>query len=258
VTPPVFLVLTSALAEARADSIVRISGPEGRHAATVRRLAPGEAVTLVDGEGRWAAGTVASVPDRETVDVTIGDVTLDAEPSPRVVVVQALAKGDRGERAVELLTEVGVDAIVPWSAARCVAAWRGDRAERGHRRWVDAAMAAAKQSRRTRFPLVEPLTTTADVLDRVRAAQYAIVLDETAGSYLAHHPLPDAGEALVIVGPEGGLTDEERAAFVAAGAVPVRLGPSVLRTSSAGMAAVAALLATTPRWAPTASDGMGG
>ena len=257
-TPPVFLVPSTELAAASAGSIVRVSGPEGRHAATVRRLAPGEAVTLVDGEGRSASGTISAVPDKSTVDVAVESVSFEPEASPRVVVVQALPKGDRGELAVELLTEVGVDAIVPWSAARCGAAWRGDRGERGHRRWSDAAIAAGKQSRRTRFPVVEALASTTEVVERIRAAAYAVILDESAREALASRPLPANGEALVIVGPEGGVTDEERAAFAAAGAVPVRLGPSVLRTSSAGMAAVAALLAASPRWAPTPSEGMEG
>jgi 16S rRNA (uracil1498-N3)-methyltransferase len=164
------------------------------------------------------------------------------------VVVQALPKGDRGEAAVELLTEVGVDVIIPWAAANCVAQWKADRVDRGHRRWLDAAHAAAKQSRRARFPQVEALATTSDVVSRVRSAACAVVLHETAESSISSVSAPHSGDLVVIVGPEGGISDEERAAFVAAGATTVRLGPSVLRTSSAGIAAVAALMAPTGRW----------
>ena len=257
-TAPVFVVRAAALAGAGAGSLVRLDGPEGRHAVAVRRLAPGEPVDLVDGEGTRARGTVAAVVDRQALDVEVSAVTSDAAPDPAVVVVQALPKGDRGELAVELLTEVGVDEIVPWSASACVTRWRPDRLERAHRRWVDAAHAAAKQSRRTRFPVVAPLASTAEVAARVSGAALAVVLHESSTTPLSAVSMPESGEVLVIVGPEGGITAAELDALVAAGARSVRLGPTVLRTSSAGMAAAAVLMAPSPRWAVQDGDGMEG
>jgi 16S rRNA (uracil1498-N3)-methyltransferase len=159
---------------------------------------------------------------------------------------------------VELLTEVGVDVIVPWSAANCVTQWRGDRVERAHRRWADAAHAAAKQARRARFPEVAPLASTADVIGLVQHAALALVLHEGAERAIGDVAAPDAGDLVLVVGPEGGLAPAERTDLVAAGAAEVRLGPSVLRTSSAGIAAVAALLAPTPRWGVRGTSGMGG
>ena len=249
-TPPVFALEPDDLATATVGSVVRISGPEGRHAVTVLRMAPGEPADAVDGCGRRVSGQVRQIVDRQTMDIDV--LTVDDEPLPRVsvTVVQALPKGERGELAVELLTEIGVDSIIPWAAANCMAHWRGDRAERSWRRWSDAARASAKQSRRARFPDVERLASTGDVLVRIPAAM-ALVLHESATTSIGSVTPPDDGELLLIVGPEGGLSPDELTAFTNAGARPVRLGPSVLRTSSAGIAAVAALMAGSPRWAVT-------
>jgi 16S rRNA (uracil1498-N3)-methyltransferase len=249
VTAPVFVVPATALAAASVGDVVRLDGAEGRHAVAVRRLAVGEELDLVDGVGRRVRGTIASVLDKQSLDVAVVTVHDEPPPEPLVVVVQALPKGDRGELAVELLTEIGVDVIVPWAAANCVTQWKGDRVERAHRRWADAAQAAAKQARRARFPVVEPCASTADVLTRIGQATTALVLHEEAMTSIADVAAPGAGDLLLVVGPEGGLTPAERESFGSAGAREVRLGPSVLRTSSAGITAVAALLAPTPRWA---------
>jgi 16S rRNA (uracil1498-N3)-methyltransferase len=256
VTAPVFVVDPEALATATAGDVVRLDGPEGRHAATVRRLRVGEPLHLVDGNGRRARGVVGAIVGRDGVDVVLDDVADEPTPEPRIVVVQALPKGERGELAVELLTEIGADVIVPWSAAACVAVWKGERATRGRGKWHDTAVAAAKQARRARFPVVAPLATTADVVERIRSATAALVLDEQADRPLASVPLPEDGDLVIVVGPEGGLTAPERAEFEAVGAMGVRLGPTVLRTSSAGLAAVAALLARSPRWAVAADERM--
>ncbi len=247
-TAPVFIVPEADLATATVGSIVRVSGPEGRHAITVRRLTAGESVALVDGTGRRASGAVAAVVDRQTFDVDVTAIETETAPQPRLVVVQALPKGERGELAVELLTEVGVDVIVPWAAANCVTQWRPDRTERAHRRWDDAAMAAAKQARRARFPVVEALASTADVVARIGLAAQALVLHESATAPIGAVRIVPAGDLVLVIGPEGGLTSVEIAAFADAGATAVRLGPSVLRTSSAGMAAASVVLASSGRW----------
>ncbi len=176
---------------------------------------------------------------------------MSPEPEPRLTVVQALPKGDRGELAVEVLTEIGVATIVPWAASRSVAVWRGERADRSLARWRATAREAAKQSRRAWFPRVEPLATTQDVCALVGGADLAVVLHEDAATPLASVTVPARGSVVVVVGPEGGLTGDEVAAFTASGADAVHLGAEVLRTSTAGVVAVAALLARTPRWAGT-------
>ncbi|MDP1876111.1 MAG: 16S rRNA (uracil(1498)-N(3))-methyltransferase [Actinomycetota bacterium] len=247
-TPPVFVVAPGELVSAVAGSCVRVTGSEARHAVTVMRVSAGERVQLVDGQGVRATGTVVRSPDRQALDVEVIAVTSEVAPSLRLTAVQALAKGERGELAVEQLTEIGADEIVPWAAAASVVQWRADRVERSRQRWVDAAMAAAKQSRRARFPVIAPLASTDDVLARVRTATVALVLHESARHALADVAVPQQGEVLLVVGPEGGITPVELTAFLDAGATAVRLGPTVLRTSSAGMVAAGIVLAASPRW----------
>jgi 16S rRNA (uracil1498-N3)-methyltransferase len=235
------------LAGVSPGSVVTVEGDEAHHAVVVRRLRVGEQVTLADGLGLVATGEVSATSKR-SFDVRVTGVGEAPEPSPSVTVVQALPKGDRGELAVEVLTEIGVQQIVPWAASRSVAVWKGERAAKSHAKWQSTAREAAKQARRAWHPVVTPLVTTSDVRALVGGADLAVVLHEAATEPLGAIAVPDVGEILVVVGPEGGLTDDEVAGFVAAGAVAVRLGDEVLRTSTAGVAAVAALLAQTGRW----------
>ncbi|MGQ0626320.1 MAG: 16S rRNA (uracil(1498)-N(3))-methyltransferase [Sporichthyaceae bacterium] len=226
---------------------VRIDGPEGRHASRVRRLRVGEQVDVADGAGALARCRVTVVePDAVTLEVM--DHQIVPEPALRFVVVQALPKADRGELAVEMLTEVGVEEIVPWAAARCVTVWKGERAVRGAERWAAHAREAAKQARRPRVPRVAPVITTPGLLALVQSASLALVLHEQATEPLASVALPAAGVVLVVVGPEGGIDTAELTALVAAGGRAVRLGAEVLRTSTAGVAAVCVLSAR-GRWA---------
>jgi 16S rRNA (uracil1498-N3)-methyltransferase len=226
---------------------VEVTGDEAHHAVAVRRLRVGEQVVLTDGAGTSALGEVASTGKRVFV-VTVTAVSCVEPPEPAVTVVQALPKGDRGELAVEMLTEVGVTTVVPWAASRSVAVWRGERAAKSHAKWSATAREAAKQARRAWFPTVTPLATTDEVAALLVAADLAVVLHEEASEPVAHLDVPASGSIVVVVGPEGGLSEDELAAFAAAGVRPVRLGAEVLRTSTAGVAAVAALLARTPRW----------
>jgi 16S rRNA (uracil1498-N3)-methyltransferase len=228
-------------------SEVEVEGDEAHHAVAVRRLRVGESVVLTDGAGTSVVGEVASTGKRRFA-VTVASVDRVAEPEPSVVVVQALPKGDRGELAVEVLTEIGVARIVPWAASRSVAVWKAERADKALARWRATAREAAKQSRRAWLPEVTPLASTADAVGLVAAADLAVVLHEGAAVSLTSVEVPAGGRVVVVVGPEGGLSEEEVAAFADAGGVAVRLGAEVLRTSTAGVAAVAALLSRTPRW----------
>jgi 16S rRNA (uracil1498-N3)-methyltransferase len=237
-TAPLFFVDATAL---DADPIV-IDGAEGRHAADVRRLRVGEPVDVGDGVGRVAHGVVATVKKGSiTVDVQVRDVV--PQPSPRFVVVQALAKGGRDLDAVEAMTEVGVDEIVAWSAERSVAT----PTDKTLSRWSATAREAAKQSRRAWMPHVDGPMSTADVCRRLSRAALAVVLHEEAPTSLASLPLPASGDVVLVVGPEGGISAAEVAQLESAGATICRLGGSVLRTSTAGVAALSVLNAVT-RW----------
>jgi 16S rRNA (uracil1498-N3)-methyltransferase len=242
---PVHLV--PALDGVRAGSTVEVTGDEAHHAVAVRRLQVGERVVLTDGEGTSVIGEVAATGKR-VFSVTVSSVSVEEPASPSLVVVQALPKGERGELAVEVLTEIGVARIVPWAAARSVAVWRGERAAKSHAKWVATAREAAKQARRAVFPVVTPLATTSEVVSMLGEADLAVVLHEEGTVSFASLEVPSAGTVVVVVGPEGGIAPEELAAFEAAGVRAVRLGAEVLRTSTAGVAACAALLARTPRW----------
>lgn len=227
---------------------VALTGDEGRHAVTVRRTRVGEQLELTDGRGTRALVEVSST-GKGTLSAVVRSTAVEAAATPMLTVVQAIPKGDRGELAVEVLTEVGADRIVPWAAARCVAVWKGDRAARSLSRWRNTASAAARQSRRAHWPVVAEAATTADVVTLVSEADVAVVLHEDGGAGVSGIDVSGATSVLLVVGPEGGLTDEEVATFRDAGAHVVRLGASVLRTSTAGVAGAAALLSRTPRWA---------
>ncbi len=239
---PLFLVDTLPAGET-----FRLDGPEGRHAADVLRLQPGERLLLGDGDGGVVECEVTAAP-RGALDVRVLARRDTPAPAVRFVVAQGLAKGDRGELAVQAMTEVGVDEVVPWQAARSVVQWRGDRGARSHQRWVSVAREAGKQSRRPRLPVVTGPASTTAVTRRVAQASASFVLHEEAAEPLAAVGLPAAGEVFLVVGPEGGVAPEELTAFAAAGAVAVRLGDTVLRTSTAGVAALAVLNARTGRW----------
>lgn len=223
-----------------------LDGAEGRHAARVRRLAPGEALRVTDGRGSVADCLVAEVRADGLLLAVLGRHA-EPPPVPRLVVIQALPKGARAELAVELLTELGVDEIVPWAASRSIVQWRDGRADTALERWRRTAAEAAKQSRRAWVPTVSAPASTAQVAARL-AGVTGLILDGDAAVSVATVELSPAPEVAVVVGPEGGIAAEEVAAFAAAGAAPVRLGALVLRTSTAGAAALAALSVRLGRW----------
>ncbi|MGY1580441.1 16S rRNA (uracil(1498)-N(3))-methyltransferase [Streptomyces sp. MN13] len=228
-----------------------LDGPEGRHAVSVKRLRPGEDVILTDGAGTWADCVVLDTEGKDRLIVRMDSVSEEPPEQPRITVVQALPKGDRGELAVETMTEVGVDAIVPWQAARCITQWKGDRGQKSLAKWRATAREAGKQSRRVRFPEVAEAATTKQVAALLARADFAAVLHsdfEYGSEPLATAELPAQGEIVLVVGPEGGVAADELELFRQAGAKAYVLGRSVLRTSTAGTAAAALLLGRTGRW----------
>ena len=220
---------------------VLLDGPEGRHAAVVRRLRVGERVQLTDGAGRAVRGPVVAV-GKQSITVEVASVITEEAPAVRFVVAQALAKGDRGELAVELLTEVGVTEILPWHASRSIVRWSGERGEKGLARWRSTAREAAKQSRRLWSPDVSAPVTTRALAARVAGADVALLLHEEASVPLAEVELPAAGEVLLVVGPEGGIAPDELVTLTEAGGRPTLLTPHVLRTSTAGVVGCAGLM----------------
>jgi len=240
--------LLSTPTDAQPGDAVALTGAEAHHAVAVRRVRVGEEVTVGDGRGTWLTAECEAVSPREVV-VRITGRTVTAAPTPRVVLAQALAKGDRDELAVQAATELGVDEILPWQAARSVSRWDAAKAEKGRARWAAIAREAAKQAHRAWLPDVAPLGTATTLAD-MAAASRVVVLEPAAATALTDIELDsdDVRDVILVVGPEGGIAPEELAQFERAGAALVRLGDTVLRTSTAGPAALAVVSAALGRW----------
>jgi len=240
---PVFLI--DAAIELIVGSTVRLDGDEGRHAAVVRRITVGEVVDLCNGQGSRATGTVAAV-SKDLLEVHLDAVTVEQRTALTITAVQALAKGDRAELAVEMLTEVGVDVIVPWRADHSVVKW--DNTAKALDKWRRTVREATKQSRRSFIPIVTDLHSTEQILEAIKAADLALILHESATSPLAQVNIPAAGDVLIVIGPEGGISPLELQAFAQEGAHIVRMGSSVMRTSTAGAVAAGVILSRTSGW----------
>ncbi|PRA79968.1 16S rRNA (uracil(1498)-N(3))-methyltransferase [Microbacterium sp. MYb66] len=238
-----FLVESSS--DAGVGDLVSLTGAEAKHAAVVRRLRVGEAVTVGDGAGVWLVGLAEEVSPAR-VDVRISERVEHPAPAPRIVLVQALAKGDRDELAVQAACELGVDEIVPWQASRSVSRWEGPKAVKGRERWASIVREAAKQAHRAWIPEVVAAVSTKQLAERA-GSQRVLLLDPTASVRLSEIE-PDARDLVLVVGPEGGISDEELDRLTAAGAERVLLGETVLRTSTAGPAAIAVLSVALGRW----------
>ncbi len=256
---PVFFTAPGTLDLQVPGSTFVLGGAEARHAVTVKRLAVGERVDIADGAGKRLTGTVtAAAPGELTVECN--GLSAEARPDVRLVLVQALAKGDRDELAAETATELGIDAVIPWQSERSIVRWKAERAAKAHAKWQSVVTAAAKQARRAWIPEVRPLADGAALQQAVAAAGLAVILHEDAvrplrqvlESWQAGRPAPDgagrAGEVLLIVGPEGGISPREVTRLCDAGAVTALLGHHVLRSSTAGPAATVLASDVLGRW----------
>lgn len=235
-------------------AVVSVRGAEAKHAVTVSRIRPGEQLLLGNGAGLMLSGTVLQASAGE-LTLEVVEATVAEAPAPRILLVQALAKGDRDELAIQAATELGVDGVVPWAAARSVSRWEGAKVQKGRERWSSIVREASKQSIRPWLPVVEELASTKALAARA-ATTRMLLLEPTAGARLTELVLDgangsDSGPAediLMVVGPEGGIAPSELDLLQSAGATPVRLGTTVLRTSTAGPAALVILNQALGRW----------
>ncbi|MGR0320401.1 16S rRNA (uracil(1498)-N(3))-methyltransferase [Agromyces sp. ZXT2-3] len=240
-----YLDETLELASTAPGDAIELGGDEARHAVTVSRLRVGEVVSIGDGRGRVVRGPVTAAEPRR-LEIEVETVSDEPEASPRITLVQALAKGDRDELAVQAATELGVDRIVPWSATRSVSRWEGPKAEKGRARWASIVREAVKQSLRSRIPVVEPVTSTRELTARLRGERMLLLVPGAETPLTAIRS--DGRDLALVVGPEGGMDPAEIDRLHEAGAEPVRLGDPVLRTSTAGPAAIAVLSVALGRW----------
>jgi 16S rRNA (uracil1498-N3)-methyltransferase len=223
-----------------------LSGDEGKHAATVKRMRVGELLQLTDGTGvRVSASVLQNLG--ASLELSINEVAEETRPKLEITLVQALAKGDRDELAVQAATELGAVAIVPWQANRCVSKWDGPKLAKGVTRWQTIVSEAAKQSLRVWTPTVLPAVDTENLATLVANYDLVLVLDPTSTVSLKSL-IPTEGSVAVVVGPEGGIDESELLALQEAGATCVHLGSGILRTSTAGLAAISAILAFSSAW----------
>ncbi|WP_458109341.1 16S rRNA (uracil(1498)-N(3))-methyltransferase [Arthrobacter sp. R3-55] len=251
---PVFFTSAGSLGDVSPGGTFVLEGPEARHAVTVKRLGVGESVDIADGSGARLTGTVAEAGPAG-LTVTAAEVVFEEQPDVRLVLVQALAKGDRDELAIETATELGIDAVLPWQSERSIVRWKGDRAAKAHAKWESVVTAAAKQARRAWIPQVRTMVDTGSLAKAVAEADLAIILHEDAKNPLrtvleewvaTKTAVPR--EVLLIVGPEGGISPREVTRLSDAGAVTALLGNHVLRSSTAGPAAVVLASDILGRW----------
>lgn len=235
------------------DSTVLLDGPEGHHAAAVRRMRSGEAIALTNGKGLRARGLVDQVLPKQ-LTVRIASVVSEFETNPRFTLIQAIAKGDRDELAIQAATELGVSKIIPWQSERSVSRWDGKELK-NRDRWQSIVDEAAKQSLRVNFPVVQEVIDTSGLVKQLSAYgedQMCLVLDPTASVAIADADLiakmQKANAVSVLVGPEGGITDSELAKFEQSGVIRVHLGTGILRTSTAGMASLSYLSGALGKW----------
>jgi len=237
--------LNELVSDAPVGSRVSIDGAEARHAVTVSRLAVGETVSIGNGRGLVATGPIVTAEHTELA-IEVASVVVAPRREPAIFLAQALAKGDRDELAVQAATELGVDGVIPWSAGRSISRWEGAKIAKGHDRWSAIVREATKQSIRSWLPDVLDLATT-NQLSRLAGEVRMLVLEPTAEVALSALETDDR-DIVLVVGPEGGIAPNELAALTSAGATLVRLGDTVLRTSTAGPAAIAVLNAKLGRW----------
>lgn len=224
-----------------------LGGPEAKHAVSVRRMAPGEAIAVSDGAGIKIRGKVSKV-SKDNLDLIVESVETLATPNVQLHLVQALAKGDRDELAIQACTELGVYGIIPWQSDRSVSIWKDDKKIKGQTRWQTIVTEAAKQSLRAFAPKVEAVHNSEELVTRLAAFDAVMVLDPEAKTSISRVSIPSSGSIAVVVGPEGGISDPELEAFSLAGFSSVSMGTGVLRTSTAGMAAVSYLQAKLGDW----------
>ncbi|GAA3279945.1 16S rRNA (uracil(1498)-N(3))-methyltransferase [Paenarthrobacter aurescens] len=254
---PVFFAPAGSFGQLSPGSTFVLEGAEARHAVTVKRLAVGEPVDIADGAGARLIGTVMDTGS-STLTVQASEILVEDQPEIRLVLVQALAKGDRDELAIETATELGIDAVIPWQSERAIVRWKGDRAVKAHAKWQSVVTAAAKQARRAWIPEVRSIVDTGALAKAVAAADAAIILHEDAKNPLRavleetlavmEGQAGTSREVLLIVGPEGGIAPREVTRLSDAGAVTALLGHHVLRSSTAGPAAVVLASDVLGRW----------
>ena len=222
---------------------IEVDGDEAHHGVNVLRLKTSEEVKISDGVGNWGVGTVSQV-NKKSFTVEILDRGFEPTSKQRVVVVQAILKNDANKEAVDFLTQVGADEIIPWQSQHSI----GKFDDKSLSKWQSAARESSRQSRRVRIPVISNAYSTENLISKIKGLQNIFVLHESAENRLSQIEINQEADVILIVGPEGGLSEIEVNTFVDAGAKIVRLGESVLRAANAGAAAASVVMSRTGKW----------
>jgi 16S rRNA (uracil1498-N3)-methyltransferase len=222
--------------------VYQFEGDDALHAIRVLRIGTGEIFNLSDGAGSWSRVQVLSV-GKKSAEVKVLESGFQEELPVSFTVIQAIPKGDRIKETIELCTEGGADQIVMWKAARSIGK-SDDKIEK----LQITAREASKQSRRFRIPKVFGVATTNYVIDEIAKSDLVIVFHESATQKVSELVKPGAQKVAIIIGPEGGLTDEEVDLFAASGAKVALMGRPVLRSAHAGLAALSAVNTALSVW----------
>jgi len=233
--------------DTKAGSKIKIAGAEAKHAMSVRRLQVGEAISVSDGQGNKARGKVSQL-SKDYLELNVESVESVERPKPQIILVQALAKGDRDEMAVQACTELGIQTVIPWQSERSVSIWKPEKQDKHRLRWQTIATEASKQSLRPFIPEVEKVLGTSELVERLKQFDLTLVLDPTSSTPLTSVSLSGHRSIAIVVGPEGGISPQELEQFRSAGLSLVGLGSGILRTSTAGVAVVSYLQATLGNW----------
>jgi 16S rRNA (uracil1498-N3)-methyltransferase len=227
---------------------VTLGGSEGKHAVNVRRMRVGEGIQLSNGKGLRVRGQVSALGN-SSLTVSVESVEQEAQPLVGLTIIQALAKGDRDELSIQAATELGCWAVVPWQAERSISKWEGAKISKSVDRWQTIVSEAAKQSLRVFEPQVAQPLGSKQLVASVKEYDLVLVLDPTADKGLGSLALDLSHKSVaIVVGPEGGISDHELEALEDSGAVRVHLGAPILRTSTAGVAAIAVIQAKLGLW----------
>jgi len=227
-----------------AGTTQELGGDEGHHAVAVMRLGIGEQIKIADGAGNWVSGTITEV-NKKSLKIDVAQRGSAQAGKPELIVVQAVTKSDRTKEMLELLTVGGADQIIPWQAERCISKWQKDSAQK----WQSAIKEAAKQSRRVKLPVLGDEVTTNQLIKLFQQSDKIVILHESADTGISQLNLSNEfARIILIIGPEGGISDAEISQLEAAGAVTARMGELVLRSAHAGFAALSAVQSSIGRW----------
>jgi 16S rRNA (uracil1498-N3)-methyltransferase len=240
-------MLTLFLVDKLDDSnLIEVSGDEAHHAIKVLRINVSEEILISDGAGNWVRASVENI-EKKTFTAKVLERGFQPEKSPRLIVVQGLPKSDRVKDAIEILVESGVDQIIPWQADRSISKWQKDSLDK----WQSAAVAATKQSRRFRKPEIIDGLSLSQLLEIESENSAVLVMHESATTKLSEvvtSKFAGMSEIIIVIGPEGGISESELTVLEGAGAHIVGLGPEVFRSAHAGGAALSAVSALIGRW----------